>query len=161
MKQLLLLRHAHAIEARSEGADFDRPLSPQGRAEALDAAQCILEAQLRCDVLLASPAARSRETATIVAAEFDFADAIAFEPSLYLGDAAALLEAVRHHCANGCETLLMIAHNPGLSEFAQRFKGAPPPVELRTAGLCAVGFAAKAAWSSLRPELVTVFTLLR
>jgi len=160
VKQLLLLRHGHAVDAHGEMTDVDRPLSTRGRAEALDAAQCIVDARLRCDALLASPAARTRETATIVAAELDFADPIDFEPALYLGDASALLSAVRR-CPDDRQTLLMIGHNPGLSELAQRFRGVLPPIELRTAGLCAVAFAAEAVWSALRPELVTVFTLLR
>ncbi len=164
MKKLLLLRHGHAVDAHGEMTDVDRPLSTRGRAEALDAAQCIADARLRCDALLASPAARTRETATIVAAELDFPDPIDFEPSLYLGDANALLTAVGR-CPDDHDTLLLIAHNPGLSELAQRFRGVVrgvvPPIELRTAGLCAVAFAAGAVWCALRPELVTVFTLLR
>jgi phosphohistidine phosphatase len=160
VKQLLLLRHGQAVEAQRDMTDMDRPLSPRGRAEVLDAAQCIADSRLRCDALLASPAVRTRETATIVAAELDFSEAIIFEPSIYLGDAAALLTALRR-CPKTSETLLMVGHNPGISELAQRFKGTPPPVELRTAGLCSVAFAAEACWGALRADLATAVTLLR
>ena len=34
MRQLILLRHAHAEQASTGQADFDRPLSPRGLAEA-------------------------------------------------------------------------------------------------------------------------------
>jgi len=160
MKQLLLLRHAHAEDAGEGQADIDRPLSPRGRAEALDAAHCIAAAGLRCDQLLVSPAVRTRETATIVAAELDLARKLQFEDALYPGEPDALLAAVRR-CPAGSDTVLLVGHNPGLSEFAQRFKGTAPPVELQKAGLCAVSFGADTSWSGLRPGQATGFTLLR
>jgi phosphohistidine phosphatase len=160
MKQLLLLRHAHAEEARPGLEDIDRPLSLRGRAEALDAAQCIAEAGLRCDAVLVSPAVRATETATIVGAELDLVAGLCFEPALYLGTAEALLAPLRR-CPSGLETVLVVGHNPGLSAFAQRFNSVGPAIELRTAGLCAITFAHEAAWSELRPQLATVMMLLR
>ena len=71
MKRLLLLRHAAAEPADAGTEDIDRPLSPRGRGEALEVADRIARAGLRCDALLVSPALRTRETATIVAAELD------------------------------------------------------------------------------------------
>jgi phosphohistidine phosphatase len=160
MKQLLLLRHAHAEETRSGLADIDRALSPRGRAEALDAARSIGGAGLQCEAVLVSPAVRARETATIVAAELDLVVGLSFEPALYLGNPDALLAPLRR-CPSGLKTLLMVGHNPGLSELAQRFNGAAPAIELRTAGLCAITFAAEAVWDELRPQWATVITLLR
>jgi phosphohistidine phosphatase len=149
MKRLLLLRHAHADEARPGVADIDRPLSTRGRVEALDAARCIAAAGLRCDALLVSPAARTRQTATIVAAELDIAEPPRFDASVYLGNGATLLTALQH-CAKPLETLLLVGHNPGLSELAQHFQSVPPPLQLRTAGLCLVSFDGTAAGSKVR-----------
>jgi phosphohistidine phosphatase len=139
MKQLLLLRHAHATEAAPGGIDIDRPLSARGRAEALAAACSIVAAGLRCDALLASPALRTRQTAAIVAGELKLAEPARFAASIYLGDAQALLDALNAH-ANGATTVLLVAHNPGISELAQRMQAAPPAIELRTAGLCLIDF---------------------
>jgi phosphohistidine phosphatase len=150
MKRLLLLRHAHADEARPGVADIDRPLSPRGRIEALDAARCIAAAGLRCDALLVSPAARTRQTATIVAAELDIAESPRFDASVYLGSGAALLTALEHCAKPRLETLLLVGHNPGLSELAQHFQSVPPPLQLRTAGLCLVSFDGTAARSEVR-----------
>ena len=160
MKQLLLLRHGHAVEARDGLEDIDRPLTRRGRAEALDAAQCIAVAQIQCDYLLVSPAARARETATIVAAELDLADGIHFDPALYPGEPDALLAALRR-CPAAAGTLMIVGHNPGLSALAQRFQGKAPPIELHTAGLCAVTFAARTLWSDLRPALARRVRQLR
>jgi len=149
MKRLLLLRHAHADAARAGVEDFDRPLSARGRIEALNAARCIAAAGLRCDALLVSPAARTRQTATIVAAELDIAEPPRFDAAVYLGSGAALLTALQQ-CPKPLETLLLVGHNPGLSELAQHFQAAPPPLQLRTAGLCLVSFDGATARSELR-----------
>lgn len=160
MRRLLLLRHAQAEPAGSGGADSDRPLSPRGRVEALEAAHCIADAGLKCQALLASPAVRTRETAAIVAAELQLQQLPRFEPGFYLGDADALLAPLGTLDA-GISTLLLVAHNPGISELAQRFQRAPPPLELRTAGLCLVIFNAGTDWSDLRPRQVHAVRQLR
>jgi phosphohistidine phosphatase len=160
MKKLLLLRHAHAEQPEPGMADIDRPLSERGRVEALQAAECIAEAGLRCDALLVSPALRTRQTAIIVAAALDLTEEPRIEQSIYLGDPAALLATLRR-CPADLTTLMMVGHNPVLSALAQRFKGAPSGLDLRPSGLCAITFAAETAWSALRPRLATDFELLR
>ena len=160
MKQLLLLRHAHAEDALPAQADIDRPLSLRGRAEALDASQCVAAAGLRCEAVLTSPALRARETAVILAAQLDLVADLWVEQGLYMGSPEALLAPLRS-CPNGLQTIVMVGHNPGLGELAQRFRGAPPPIQLRTAGLCAIRFADGALWGELEAQLATVTTLLR
>jgi phosphohistidine phosphatase len=160
MKRLLLLRHAHAEPADAAAEDIDRPLSARGRGEALDVAQCIAGARLRCDALLVSPATRARETATIVAAQLDFPQGLTLEPELYPGDPASILRQLSR-CPHGISTVVIVGHNPGITELAQRFNATPPPVELRTAGLCVIAFPADTAWGELQPALAVDFALLR
>jgi phosphohistidine phosphatase len=160
MKRLLLLRHANAEPADAGTEDIDRHLSARGRSEALDAAECIARAGLRCDALLVSPALRTRETATIVAAELNLPPGLTIEPDLYTGDPAALLRPLGR-CPERYATVMIVGHNPGISELAQRFKQNPPPVELRTAGLCVISFPGDTPWDQLRPKVASDFTLLR
>jgi phosphohistidine phosphatase len=160
MKRLLLMRHAHADAADAGTEDIDRHLSTRGRGEALDAADRIAGAGLRLDALLVSPALRTRETATIVAAELDLPLRLTIEPELYPGDPAALLRPLSR-CPAGFATVMIVGHNPGISELAQRFKQTPPPVELHTAGLCLITFPADTHWAALKPKLAMDFALLR
>jgi phosphohistidine phosphatase len=160
MRQLLLLRHAQAEPAHAGGVDHDRPLTPRGRAEALEAGRCIAAAELRCQALFVSPAVRTRETADIVAATLQLDRPPHFEPSFYLGDADALLAPLAA-LSGRIATLLLIAHNPGISELAQRFWRTAPPLELRTAGLCLVSFVAGTTWAELQPKRVQGIRLLR
>lgn len=156
---LLLLRHAEAEAAQAGLADIDRPLSVRGRVEALDAAECIAAADLRVDAMLVSPALRTRETATIVAAKLDISEELRFEPALYLGTPDELLPTVRR-CAADTQTVLMVGHNPGLSALAQQFMGGSQRIELRAAGLCRIQFE-HTSWPQVRPEVAVACTILR
>ena len=160
MMRLVLLRHAAAEAARPGLSDIDRPLSPKGRAEALDAGRCIVAARLRIDWLLVSPALRARATATLVAAELDRSEPVHIESALYPGKPDEILQSLRRS-APGVGSVLMIGHNPGLSELAQRFHRVQPPIELRTAGICCIEFDEHASWARLRPELAARVTVLR
>jgi phosphohistidine phosphatase len=160
MKRLALLRHAKAELARADLPDADRNLSARGRIEAREAAQCLAKSGLPIDALLVSPAVRTRETAHIVITELDLNPQPQFEPALYLASPEVLWHALRR-CPQSLETVLMIGHNPGLSEFARQFAPGHAHVELHTAGLCSVEFGLEAQWSTLRPEFVTAFRILR
>jgi phosphohistidine phosphatase len=160
MIRLVLLRHAAAEAARPGVPDIDRALTSRGRDEALDAARCIQAARLRIQWLLVSPALRARQTATLVAGELNISEPAHIEPALYPGKPEELLQPLRL-CAPGVGTVLMIGHNPGLSELAQRLQRREPPIELRTAGLCCIEFERRSSWTRLRSELATRVTLLR
>ena len=156
---MLLLRHAEAEAARPGVEDIDRPLSERGRTEALDAADCMSAAELRVDTILVSPARRTRETAIIVAAELDIANELQFEPMLYQGDAALLLAALQR-CPASAQTVLMVGHNPALSELAQQFMGGRQHIELRAAGLCRIDFEHD-SWRQIRTDTAVAFAVLR
>jgi phosphohistidine phosphatase len=156
---LLLLRHAEAEAALPGRQDMDRPLSPRGRTEARDAADCIAGAELHIDTMLVSPALRTRETATIVAEHLDFATALQIEPTLYLGEPEALLLPVQR-CGPDAQTVMVVGHNPGLSALAQKFMGGKQRIELRPAGLCRIEFEHQ-SWPEIRPETAVAFSVLR
>ena len=118
MRTLILLRHAAAESQRLDGRDFDRALTPAGRAEAEAAGRRLAALDSRPQLLLTSPARRARGTADIVARRLGLAAAAMQEDAtLYPGAAPALRAAIaRTDQAIGC--LLLIGHNPGLSELA-------------------------------------------
>jgi phosphohistidine phosphatase len=181
MKQLILLRHAEAQSQRPGLADFDRSLTDHGRTEALDAADCLRRVAVRIDALLASPALRAKETALIIAAQLDFDRELRYEQLLYGEDLHALLQPLRR-CEPDARTVLLVAHNPGVSALARHLADGAPlvreaaassngqgsspsqdggaPLDLSTAGMCRIQFDA-ASWSELAPQAVTAVSLLR
>ena len=68
MRELILLRHAHAEPAATGQPDMDRPLSPEGLAEAEAAGRWLAEQALIPDRVLCSPSRRTRETLEAVLA---------------------------------------------------------------------------------------------
>jgi phosphohistidine phosphatase len=115
MIQLTLVRHAHAAPAAPGGADHDRPLSARGRSDAPDVARRVLREGVRPALVITSTAARARETARA------FADALGAElretDALYGADPDTLR---RVAVESGVDEVLLVAHDPGLSEYATR-----------------------------------------
>jgi phosphohistidine phosphatase len=147
MKHLLLLRHAEAEQSPPGLGDFDRMLTERGHAQAQQAATSIAATALSIDIVLASPARRARDTISIVAETLGLPISIDFDPHLYLGSPDALLQALRL-IRPDAHTVLLVGHNPGISELAQQLGGSGHDVSLRTAGLCHLTFA-HADWDAL------------
>src|SRR6478735_4917541 len=118
MRELILLRHAHAEPASTGQSDIDRPLSPEGLAEAEAAGRWLRERGLVPDRVLCSPSRRTRETLEAVLAAVGYVD-----------------------------RLLLVGHNPGFEQLAALlhsgqsgdYRGMPP------AGIAVLGVPAGAA----------------
>ncbi len=115
MRELILLRHAHAEPADTGQADFDRPLSPHGMAEAEAAGNWLREQRLVPDRALCSPARRARETLEAVMGVTGYLEQ-RLEERIYEATAGALAALVDEH--REVERLLVVGHNPGLERLA-------------------------------------------
>ena len=92
MKRLTLMRHAEARWKDADLSDLERPLNRRGNAAAESMARRLLELQLVPDLLLVSPARRTRQTAEILARELSIpARRVLHEDALYLASAATRL----------------------------------------------------------------------
>lgn len=141
MIELILMRHAQAEPAAIDSDDFARPLTAQGRAAASQAAKRLAGTTgISVDRLLYSPAKRTSETAAILARELALAAAtLQAVPELYLATAAALHAAVSRHHA-GAKCVLVVGHNPSLSEFGSQLSPDHAQEHLPTAGFWRVFF---------------------
>lgn len=151
-RTLILLRHAKA-ERGAQFADFDRPLTPRGRADAGAAGRWLARHDLRPDRVISSPARRTRQTWEAVAVGFADADGyepvVRYEPELYHGTARDLLKLVRE-VPPETATLLVVGHNPIVSEASGLLDPAPGEAEwMRTCGLAVHHLAA--GWAEVRP----------
>lgn len=115
MRQLILLRHAHAEPTVSGQSDFDRPLSPQGLAEAEAAGRWLAEHGLVPDRVLCSPARRSRETLEAVLEAIGYVEQ-RLDDSIYEATAGVLAELADRH--REVERLMIVGHNPGFERLA-------------------------------------------
>lgn len=143
MRELILLRHAHAEPATTGQADLDRPLSPVGLAEAEAAGKWLKENNLLPDCVLCSPSRRTRETLEAVMAAIGYVEK-RLEDRIYEatpGTLAALVDERRD-----LDRVLIVGHNPGLEQLvalmtdgtSSDYRGMPP------GGVAVLGFAREA-----------------
>jgi len=115
METLYILRHAKAEKAAKSGQDFDRRLTPNGRAAAQKIGRYLNAEKITPALVLCSPAARARETLSEVEQAAGQRFWSEFVPELYMASAETLTEIVE---ASDAETLMLVGHNPGLHAFA-------------------------------------------
>ncbi|MBV9344161.1 MAG: histidine phosphatase family protein [Gammaproteobacteria bacterium] len=146
MKRLTLMRHGEARWQDAGLSDLERPLSRRGTATARSMARRLAELTLVPDLLLASPARRTQQTADIVARELALSRVVR-EEKLYLAAAPELL-AIAQATAPRIGHLLLVGHNPGVTELMQLLVPAQAGSGLGTAALCSISFACE-TWGEL------------
>lgn len=113
MITLALVRHAKSDWGDPRLDDHDRPLNDRGRRDAPALAARLAETGFRPDALLTSTALRARTTAGY------FADALGVaaqeRAELYGAPGRTLLAAA---AASGGRSVLVVAHDPGMSVLA-------------------------------------------
>lgn len=151
MLTLILMRHAQAEPAAIDGSDFDRPLTDAGRREVLHAAQKLHDLPEPPQRVLLSPAQRTLQTADMLRASLPL-DAGGFVnvDALYLATPAVIRQAIAENAAASTR-LLVIGHNPGISELAAQLLPDGDGFTLPTAALCRIELPI-ASWDELRPS---------
>lgn len=140
MKRLTLMRHADTRWKDAGISDLERPLNRRGTAAAETMARRLLELELVPDLLMVSPARRTQQTAEILARELSVPQRrVVREELLYLASAEDLLKVVRG-AGPRVAHLLLVGHNPGVSELVHLLVPAGSPSGLATAALCSIGF---------------------
>jgi phosphohistidine phosphatase len=122
-RTLVILRHAKS--AWPDGvADIDRPLGDRGLRDAPAAGRWLAEHAPDIDVVLCSPARRTRQTWGLVSAELGGSPSVDYDDRLY-GASDEELIAVARELRGGASTVLVIGHNPGLEELVSLLTGSP------------------------------------
>ncbi|HZF33397.1 MAG TPA: histidine phosphatase family protein [Candidatus Angelobacter sp.] len=117
MRILYLLRHAKSDRGDPELSDVDRPLAPRGRRDVPTMAAYMREHDYRPDLILCSPAARTRETLALLQPMLGPDIRVDFDRKLYLGSPDLLLRRLRD-VEETVPSVLLIGHNPGLERLA-------------------------------------------
>lgn len=121
MLSLALLRHAKSSWDATDIDDFDRPLNDRGRTAAPVMGAVLQELKFAPELILCSPAKRTRETLELIA-PFVKGIPVKFEEELYLAGQERLYECLRSTPA-GPRKVLMIGHNPGMHTLALLLTG--------------------------------------
>jgi phosphohistidine phosphatase len=156
MKTLLLVRHAKASRDDPSLDDRDRPLTERGPLDAPTMGKRLAKRGVKLDVLLASPAARARATAELIADELGYKRSrVAFDERIYDAEPESLLE-IACGLDDALSTVMLVGHNPGFSEMAQIFTDEIG--DLPTCGIAELRFSV-AHWAALDAGTLASFTL--
>jgi phosphohistidine phosphatase len=115
---LYIVRHAIAVQPGTPGYDDDsqRPLTDTGRKKMKKIVKGIHQLDIEFDVILSSPYVRARDTAKILAKEFDGKDKIAFSDNLIPpGNFETLVKEI--HEKYNVNNLALVGHEPMLSSL--------------------------------------------
>jgi phosphohistidine phosphatase len=139
--ELLLLRHAEAKPAALDEGDFQRPLTAGGCAAALTAAKRLSALPWCPQRLLYSSALRTQQTAAVISDAFRLEPSACIAvPELYLATPPALRTALQMHHGS-FNRLMIVGHNPGLSEWGAQLAVRHADESLPTAGYWLIDFA--------------------
>lgn len=123
MKRLILTRHAKSSWDDPTAPDHDRPLNERGKAAAADLGQWLASRGYVPQQVLCSDAERTRKTWAGIAPSLPGTPVMELKPALYHAGPDVMLAVLRHATA---ETVMMIGHNPGIAEFAERLVAHAP-----------------------------------
>ncbi|MCE5202613.1 MAG: histidine phosphatase family protein [Mizugakiibacter sp.] len=131
MREVILVRHAEAMQAAADGSDRERPLSVRGESEATAAGRWLLARGAHPAHVLCSPARRAQMTVERVLATLGPLRPH-YEPAIYdatPGELLVLLDALPD-----AAQAMLVGHNPGLERLVALlvsgrsvdYRGMPP-----------------------------------
>ena len=119
MKKLLLLRHAKSSWEDASLPDFERPLNERGTHAAPLVGKYMRQRKIRPDLVICSPAKRTRETIALVLTAAGIAPPIRYDERIYEASVMSLLEIISEIEDDKTEVML-VGHNPGFENLLER-----------------------------------------
>src|SRR5215212_2997071 len=115
---LYIVRHAIAVERGAPGYEDDsqRPLTDEGRKKMKKIVKGIHQLKMELDVILSSPYVRAKDTAVLLANEFEMKDKMALSDNLIPpGNFESLINEIREKY--DVNNLALVGHEPMLSSL--------------------------------------------
>ncbi|WP_147114043.1 histidine phosphatase family protein [Tateyamaria sp. syn59] len=118
-RTLILMRHAKSSWDHPDLTDHDRPLNDRGTASAKAMGQWLRDNGHLPDAAISSSSERTGQTFLGLGLNIP----ITFTRALYHAGPEVMMEVLQGQSA---ETVLMLGHNPGIADFADRLVAQPP-----------------------------------
>ena len=115
------MRHGKSSWDNEYLDDYDRPLNERGKKNSSEMGRFLLETCGKPDLILASAAKRTMETAALAAISLSYPhNRIESDKELYLAAVNEILKSISKIHAETV-TCLLIGHNPGLTDLVNYF----------------------------------------
>ncbi len=142
------MRHAKSDYPPGVESDYQRTLSERGLSDLPRMGALLRQCETPPEYVLSSSALRARQTAVGLVQYLELpSDLLHLQDALYLACPSTLLEHIQR-VPDSVDTLLVVAHNPGMEELICLLSGAR--IALPPAGLAAIAIGAS-QWSALSP----------
>ncbi len=117
MKSLYIVRHAKSSWGDFTQPDFERPLNDRGKKDAPAMAKRLLDAGIKIDRFISSPAKRAHKTCKLFCEQYkrDEQD-IKLVPELYHAASSTFYEVVSA-IPDKYNSAAIFSHNPGITDF--------------------------------------------
>jgi len=123
MKKIIIVRHAKS-DWLNGVADFDRSLSEIGIRVAPKMGEILAEMKAVPDYVICSSARRTTETAELLLTNlYDFKK-VKFLKDVYEASFYELLNLINNDVEDSINTLMLIGHNPGVTELVEYLSAA-------------------------------------
>ena len=120
-RELILIRHTKSSWANLNQHDFDRPLKKDRVDDAINMAKHLKELELKPDLILCSPALRTKQTAEYFCDKLKYNyDKIVFDKRIYESSTEEYMSVIRETDSK-IKSLMLIGHNPSITDFANQF----------------------------------------
>lgn len=117
MKKLYIVRHTQKTDETNQIDDYDKELSQDGINIAKKIAEKFAKENPTIDLIVSSPAKRTKMTADIFANALKYNKSIMFNEVLYLAFVNELLETISY-TFDTVESMVLVGHNPSLTALA-------------------------------------------
>ena len=112
MKRIILVRHAKSV-SHGYDQDYDRTLTDKGEEDARTISLALRKMNIHPDLIIASPAVRTTQTARIYAETLGYPfNTILFDKKLYSGKTSEKFLAMLKELEDEKETVMVFGHNP-------------------------------------------------
>lgn len=118
MRTLTIFRHAKSSWDDTDQPDHERPLNDRGERDAPLMGNKVRSLCIRPSLIVSSDAQRAWQTAKIIAQQIAYpAEFLQRDKRLYLANLRTLLDVIAE-LDDGFNSVLLVGHNPGLTELA-------------------------------------------
>ncbi len=121
MKTLFITRHAKSSWEHPVSSDLERPIIENGIRKTKKIIKFLLQKKINIDYIMCSHATRAIETAHLLSDGLNYPKSnIDINPNIYKSDEEGLLNEVLA-LPNTKNNVIIIGHNPALTQFANNF----------------------------------------
>ncbi|MBL3520802.1 SixA phosphatase family protein [Aliarcobacter lanthieri] len=117
MKRLFIIRHTKKDRESSNEYDYDIELTEEGKQKATVMAKELAKSNPNIDLIVASPAIRTRQTAEIFAKELNYDKTIMLNEVLYMAFVNEMIETITY-TYDTVDSMILVGHNPSLTALA-------------------------------------------